>query len=766
MKKSWEEGISVIIPTFNRVQYLYATLICLCNQKVVENVNYEIIVVDSGDDETESMVASLQKMNKVSIKYKKIKKCKNRSLLRNIGEKLSKYSLLCFLDNDMLVPPDFIEIHFYIHFKNPHTIVMGARRFLTEFDVFEFGEEKLATNFESLEKLAWYTDERINEDMSAQLWRFVYSHTLSLERDDFLLAGKFNNAFGDSWGFEDIELGIRLQKINCNFYYMKNYFAYHQPHFNQSQIDQKQSVNNGSLFMKIHNYYEVELFNCFKTNFHDYYYSLKKIEEEKIYPNEKMLKEFDVIFGTLMSIDDTKIKNKLSKKTHLGIYSIEDNDSKKKIFILNQFFKFPELIKISILFEAFRISSRVYFENISLEQENEIMDLTLASGIVVKSMKKSKYTIFLRDWNQDSKLFLILLPDILQPEKRYVYLWLANKLLSTKHYVKIRDMKNSCRLDMEDFSLKETERRSIEKNIDRFFGKNRLQFITSSALLMSDFEIDFPRTKSSYVFFDDDYQLMYDSIKQRHIGMCTCFDETVYSYITALSVHDLVNDIKDKNTKVNHNSYCCFMENGFFEDGIDFIINVFRKNKDDFKLTIKIPDYEKIKEEIFPLHNKTSKNAKTFSSSQKFENDYRMLKQAIIDYGLSGKVRIIKQNLSMTEIVNLIAENETLLCASRTICGFPEAYIAIFLRKKIIIPEHLRIVKELKKICILVKSSPVFFADELKLPISCINSNYYAYRVDEEDLFCSLQKSPLLLSEQDERKIINDGNKFFDEVFG
>ena len=53
MKKSWEEGISVVIPTFNRAQYLYATLICLCNQKVAENVNYEIIVVDSGDDERE-----------------------------------------------------------------------------------------------------------------------------------------------------------------------------------------------------------------------------------------------------------------------------------------------------------------------------------------------------------------------------------------------------------------------------------------------------------------------------------------------------------------------------------------------------------------------------------------------------------------------------------------------------------------------------------------------------------------------------------------
>lgn len=33
-KKVNKNGISVVIPTFNRAQYLYATLICLCNQKV------------------------------------------------------------------------------------------------------------------------------------------------------------------------------------------------------------------------------------------------------------------------------------------------------------------------------------------------------------------------------------------------------------------------------------------------------------------------------------------------------------------------------------------------------------------------------------------------------------------------------------------------------------------------------------------------------------------------------------------------------------
>ena len=33
-KKVNKNGISVVIPTFNRAQYLYATLICLCNENV------------------------------------------------------------------------------------------------------------------------------------------------------------------------------------------------------------------------------------------------------------------------------------------------------------------------------------------------------------------------------------------------------------------------------------------------------------------------------------------------------------------------------------------------------------------------------------------------------------------------------------------------------------------------------------------------------------------------------------------------------------
>ena len=49
---------------------------------------------------------------------------------------------------------------------------------------------------------------------------------------------------------------------------------------------------------------------------------------------------------------------------------------------------------------------------------------------------------------------------------------------------------------------------------------------------MSDMEIDFPLSKTAYIFSDDDYQIAYNSIKQRHIGQCTCYDESTYSILS------------------------------------------------------------------------------------------------------------------------------------------------------------------------------------------------------------------------------------------
>ncbi len=134
MKKQVKKGISVIIPTFNRVKFLYSTLICLCNQKTEEALKYEIIIIDSGDDETESVVHMFQNNSTISIIYKKIQNCSNRSLLRNIGANISEYSILCFLDNDILVPPAFISTAFDVLVNNNNAVLMFYRKSLLEFD--------------------------------------------------------------------------------------------------------------------------------------------------------------------------------------------------------------------------------------------------------------------------------------------------------------------------------------------------------------------------------------------------------------------------------------------------------------------------------------------------------------------------------------------------------------------------------------------------------------------------------------------------------
>mgnify|MGYP003310419223 CR=1 FL=1 len=48
--------VSIIIPTYNRLQFIYPTILCLINQKT--DLTYEIVVVDAGIDETEKIISS------------------------------------------------------------------------------------------------------------------------------------------------------------------------------------------------------------------------------------------------------------------------------------------------------------------------------------------------------------------------------------------------------------------------------------------------------------------------------------------------------------------------------------------------------------------------------------------------------------------------------------------------------------------------------------------------------------------------------------
>lgn len=219
---------------------MYPTLVCLLGQKV--NFNYEIVIVDSGKDNTKEYVKELRKVYK-NIKYRKIKYCKNRSLLRNIGVSISTGEILVFLDNDMLCPPDFLQYHYDKHIKESGLVLLGLRKSLINFDLQLFGVENLVENFSYLDKLPYYIDERINFNTEIEPWRFVYSHTMSMRRKTFRIAKGFNKRFGNQWGLEDLEFGFRLLQNHFRFEFLGAIYSYHQPHLMQSTNEQKKNTS-------------------------------------------------------------------------------------------------------------------------------------------------------------------------------------------------------------------------------------------------------------------------------------------------------------------------------------------------------------------------------------------------------------------------------------------------------------------------------------------------------------------------------------------
>ncbi len=94
---------SVIIPTFNRADFLSQTIQSVINQKFQ---NWECIIVDDGStDNTKEVVNSF---NDSRIKYF-YKKNEERSIARNYGIQQARGQYICFLDSDDLYYPNHLS---------------------------------------------------------------------------------------------------------------------------------------------------------------------------------------------------------------------------------------------------------------------------------------------------------------------------------------------------------------------------------------------------------------------------------------------------------------------------------------------------------------------------------------------------------------------------------------------------------------------------------------------------------------------------------
>ena len=207
-----EKFISVVIPTYNRKDLLKMVLESLYNQTYKKD-KYEVVVVDSNsDDGTPEMIEALEL--KPPLKYIR-QENRGRSGARNTGIKEAKGEIILFTDADILASPDLLEEHGKSHKEYPGEAVVGLEVQVSTIEEYNYFKE----NPEKRNEIHPPHRKKIS-------WLYFMTGNASAPREKLIEAGMFDEEF-QGYGWEDIELGYRLNKIGVDINYRRSAVNYH-----------------------------------------------------------------------------------------------------------------------------------------------------------------------------------------------------------------------------------------------------------------------------------------------------------------------------------------------------------------------------------------------------------------------------------------------------------------------------------------------------------------------------------------------------------
>lgn len=117
-------NISVIICSWNNAKLLHRTLSRLGKVTIPPHILWELILVDNNSTDSTAQVAK-EFESKLPLKYF-FEARQGLALARNLGIEKSSGELIIFTDDDVLIPPHWIEIYWRAYLKNPERVYGGA----------------------------------------------------------------------------------------------------------------------------------------------------------------------------------------------------------------------------------------------------------------------------------------------------------------------------------------------------------------------------------------------------------------------------------------------------------------------------------------------------------------------------------------------------------------------------------------------------------------------------------------------------------------
>ena len=241
---------SVVIPTYNRQPILEKCLRALERQQIAnrsEVTGYEIVLVDDGSTD-----GTLEWLQQNAAEFPHVRSlCQNHqgpAAARNLGVEEATGDTIIFIDSDLVVTENFLQAH--ADGLSKGQLAQGSGR------LFTYGQVINTCNFDNPTAESYKLT-----DFSAA---YFATGNVAIARHWLQTAGLFDTRF-QLYGWEDLELGVRLKQLGLKLIKCPAAVGYHwHPPFALEQvpslIDKEiQRGRMGVLFYQKHPIWEVRM---------------------------------------------------------------------------------------------------------------------------------------------------------------------------------------------------------------------------------------------------------------------------------------------------------------------------------------------------------------------------------------------------------------------------------------------------------------------------------------------------------------------------
>ncbi len=241
---------SVVIPTYNRQPILEKSLRALERQRLPETSpieGYEIVVVDDGS--TDGTVTWLQE-NQAVLPHVRLFQQDHQgpAAARNLGVEKATGDTIIFIDSDLVVTEQFLQAH--------AAALLAGENQLGSDRLFTYGSVINTCNFDAPTSEPYKIT-----DFSAA---YFATGNVAIARKWLEQAGLFDTRF-QLYGWEDLELGVRLKQLGLKLIKCPEAVGYHwHPPFALEQIPnliekEIQRGRMGVLFYQKHPTWDVRM---------------------------------------------------------------------------------------------------------------------------------------------------------------------------------------------------------------------------------------------------------------------------------------------------------------------------------------------------------------------------------------------------------------------------------------------------------------------------------------------------------------------------